>query len=144
MAERLEATVARSAAKLVELGAGRGTSVALDYSQASLTTLEEMAEEAACWAATLTPGQIDGLVQQAGCYLLEVGRREFGGEYRWHEERDQPVLVVGEPDFHVALMTWDKVRSRLAGDRADDLRFFYDGFAERVRQAGPGTRALYV
>ncbi|CAO4155461.1 hypothetical protein LPLAFNJD_LOCUS4450 [Methylorubrum aminovorans] len=144
MAERLEVTVPRSASKLVELGASRATSVALDYSQASLTTLEEMAEEAARWAATLTPGQIGALVQQAGCYLLEVAQREFGGEYRWHEERDQPVLVVGEPDFHVALMTWDKVRSRLAGDRADDLRFFYDGFAERVRQAGPGTRALYV
>ncbi|MBB2964768.1 hypothetical protein [Methylobacterium sp. R2-1] len=31
MAERLEVTVPRSAAKLVELGAGRAASVALDY-----------------------------------------------------------------------------------------------------------------
>jgi hypothetical protein len=50
---------------------------------------------------------------------------------------------VGEPDFHVALMTWDKVKGRLRGDAADSIPFFYDGFAERARQAEPGVRALY-
>ena len=49
-----------------------------------------------------------------------------------------------EPAYHVAFMTWDKVRGRLGGDLADNLPFFYDGFAERARQAAPGTRALYV
>ena len=42
------------------------------------------------------------------------------------------------------MITWDKVRGRLGGDEADNLPFFYDGFAERVRRAAPGIRALYV
>ena len=62
----------------------------------------------------------------------------------WHEPHDQPVLVVGEPAFHVALMTWNKVRGRLGGDAADNLPFFYDGFAATARQAVPGRRVIYV
>ena len=144
MRGQLADSVSSSAARLVELCGHRGTGAALDYSQASLAVVEEMADEAARCAATLSPDQVTGLVQDMGCYILEVGRREFGGEYRWHDERDQPVLVVGEPAFHVAMITWDKVRGRLGGDEADNLPFFYDGFAERVRRAAPGTRALYV
>jgi hypothetical protein len=144
MSEPLVTSILRSATKLVEFCGQRGTGAVLDFSQASLTIVEEMADEAAQWITTLPPNQLTNLVQDIGCYLLEVGRREFGGEYLWHEPRDQPVLVVGEPAYHVALMTWDKVRGRLGGDRADNLPFFYDGFAERARQAVPGTHALYV
>ncbi|WP_338663563.1 hypothetical protein VQH23_00045 [Pararoseomonas sp. SCSIO 73927] len=144
MAEDLAASIARSAAKLVALSRQRGGGAPLDFTPASLETVEEMAGEAAHWATELTPAEITGLVQDFGCYLLEVGRAEFGGAYLWHEARDQPVLVVGEPAFHVALMTWDKLRGRLGGDAADNLPFFYAGFAERARQAAPGTRALYV
>jgi hypothetical protein len=43
-------------------------------------------------------------------------------------------LVVGEPAFRVAIMTWDKVRGQLSGDPADNIPFFYTGFAERVRR----------
>ncbi len=143
MSEPLAASVARSAAKLVALCGERGADAGLDYSQASLTIVEKMAEEAARWRSTLPPDQLTNLIQDTGCYLLEVGRREFGGEILWHEPRGQPVLVIGEPIYHVALMTWDKVRGRLSGDQADNLAFFYDGFAEKARQATPGTRALY-
>ena len=54
------------------------------------------------------------------------------------------MLVVGEPAFHVALITWDKVRGRLEGDAADHLPFFYAGLTQRARQAVPGDHALYV
>jgi len=62
----------------------------------------------------------------------------------WFDERDQPVLVVGEPAFHVAIITFDRVRERLSGDKSCNMHFFYEGFAERVRAAVPGTKALYV
>ena len=75
---------------------------------------------------------------------LEVARREFGGDYFWSDEKIQPVLVVGEPDFHVALMTWNKVRGRMSGDPADNIPFVYTGFKDRVRRGEPGTDALYV
>jgi hypothetical protein len=54
------------------------------------------------------------------------------------------VLVVGEPSFHVAMIAWDKVRGRLKGDEADNIPFFYAGFAKCVREAEPGSHVLYV
>lgn len=144
MSEQLATSISRSAANLIELCEQRGTGGVLDFSCKSLSVVETMAEEAAQWRSTLSPDQLTNLAQNIGCYLLVVGRLEFGGSYLWHDLRDQPVLVVGEPAYHIALMTWDKARSRVSGDRADNLPFFYDGFAERVRQAVPGTRALYV
>ena len=78
---------------------------ALDYSEASLGVLENILAQAADWG--LVPDQLEALVQPFGCCILEVGRREFGGRYLWHTGRDAPVLVVGEPGFRVAILTWD-------------------------------------
>jgi hypothetical protein len=141
--DELTQKIARTATNVVEMSevrSGRG----LDFSEASLSVIEEMVEEAAAFFKEMTSEQRDIVAQDFGCYILEVGRREFGGRYAWFEQRDQPVLVVGEPAFRVALMAWDKVRGRLSGDPGDNLQFFYTGFAERVRQAEPGTDALYV
>jgi hypothetical protein len=118
--------------------------IQLDYSQESLEAVEELLEDAVEYYPELSPDAARRTMQLFGCYILEVARREFGGGYLWFEERDQPVLVVGEPESHVALMTWDKVHGRLSGDAADSIPFFYAGFAERVRSAPPGTRVLYV
>lgn len=142
MAELLD-QITRAAGKAVVMSEDRGGG-RLDYSEASLAMVEEMVVEAGRWLADLTPRQISTAVEDFGCYLLEVARREFGGRYQWHDGRNQPVLVVGEPAFRVALLTWDKVRGRLGGDAGDHLPFFYAGFAERVRQAAAGTDVLYV
>jgi hypothetical protein len=42
------------------------------------------------------------------------------------------------------MITWDKVKGRLSGDPADNLPFFFEGFAQRAQNAEAGTRALYV
>jgi hypothetical protein len=135
--------IVRSAEKAVSMGEERGSGQ-LDYSMASLAVVEDILAEVNQWSAELTEEDITTLVQDFGCYILEVGRREFGGRYLWYEDRDQPVLVVGEPVFRIAIITWDKVRGRLGGDEGDNLPFFFAGFAERVRQAVPGTDVLYV
>ncbi|HEY1170535.1 MAG TPA: hypothetical protein VGH19_04125 [Verrucomicrobiae bacterium] len=114
----------------------------LDYSEASLQSVEDALSE--CAECDIPERMKKQLVQEFGCYILEVARKKFGGDYQWHEQRDQPVLVVGEPACHIAIMTWDKVRSRLDGDEADNIPFFYAGFSEKVRNAAPGTRTLYV
>src|SRR5262245_6906641 len=116
----------------------------LDYSEASLALVEEMLAEAAGFAAEMTADQPDLLAQDFGCYLLEVGRRAFGGRSCWFDRRDQPVLVVGEPTCRVALLAWDKVRGRLSGDEGDNIPFFFAGFAERARRAEPGSDVLFV
>ena len=116
----------------------------LDFSEASLAVVEEMLAEAAGFVDGMTDEQVVNIAQQMGCYVLEVGRRTHGGRYVWHEGRGAPVLLVGEPDFRVAILTWDKTEGRLRGDEADNIPFFYAGFAGRVRAAKPGDDTLYV
>jgi hypothetical protein len=107
----------------------------LDYSEASLERVEDMLEEAAAYAEGMTPEEITMLVQSFGCYILEVGRRSLGGHYKWHEKRNQPVLVVGEPDFRVAMITWNKVGVGLAVTPRRTFRFSMP--ASRSALSGP-------
>lgn len=116
----------------------------LDFSEASLTAIEALLAEVSDLVPEMPDQHVTNLVQLVGCYVLEVGRRAFGGQYFWLQERDQPVLVVGEPEYRVAIITFDKVRGRANGDEADNIPFFFDGFAERARNADPGTDTLYV
>ncbi|GAB7036893.1 MULTISPECIES: hypothetical protein [Catenuloplanes] len=138
MTDELEHEVRRVAAALVE------SVPELDYSARSLDRVDAMLAEAAQFRDEMPPGAFDSVAEQFGCYVLEVGRREFGGDYVWHPERRAPVLVVGAPAYRVSLLTWDKMKGRLAGDEADDVPFFYAGFAGRARAARPGDSVLYV
>jgi hypothetical protein len=117
---------------------------ALDFSERSIVAVEEILSEAAAFIEELTQEKVDIIVKTLGCYLLEVARKQFGGKYAWVSERKQPVLIVGEPCYHIALITWDRARGRLSGDEALNIPFFYQGFAERVRTARPGDHAFYV
>jgi hypothetical protein len=92
----------------------------------------------------MPPSQINALCELMGSYILYVGYTEHGGKFYWSDKNDQPVLVVGEPHFKLALMAFDKVRSRLSGDEADNIPFFYKGFSERAKKAESGTDALYI
>jgi hypothetical protein len=141
--DKLANEVALAAARAVSISKDRN-GTPLDFSEASLALVEEMLEECSAAVDEMTPKQLEMLVEDFGCYILEVGRKEFGGRYYWFDQREQPVLVVGEPAFRVAMITWDKVRGRLKGDKADNIPFFYAGFAQRARQAKPGDDALYV
>ena len=116
----------------------------LDWSVASLVAVDEMLAEVSGYVADLDEGVVTGLVQQVGCYVLEVGRRAYGGEYFWHDEGEQPILVVGEPAAHVALMTWSKVVGRLTGDVGDDIVYFFSGFAQKAEHPEPGSNVLFL
>lgn len=116
----------------------------LDYSESSLSMVEDILAEVSEYIDLMPEDQIDVLVHMLGSYILEVGRREFGGKYYWHDGRDQPVLVLGEPDYTIAILTFDKVRGRISGDEADNIPFFYQGFATLARNPEPGSDVLYV
>ncbi|OWT72887.1 MULTISPECIES: hypothetical protein [unclassified Achromobacter] len=116
----------------------------LDFSEASLQVVEEMLAEASTYRDDLSPKAVEGIVTRFGCYILEVGRQQFGGTYSWLEERNQPVLVVGDADNHTAIATWNKVRGRLGGDAGDNIPFFFEGFAHRVRNPTSVSKALYI
>jgi hypothetical protein len=116
----------------------------LDYSEASLAAVEAMLEEAGEFFPEMPEETQTNVVQNFGCYILEVGRRQFGGEYLWHPQYKEPVLVVGEPEFHIGLAAWSKVRGRLQGDKGNNIPFHYAGFANSVREAKSGTRKIYL
>ena len=137
--EEVTAAADRAVAALQARAGGR-----LDFSVASLAAVDEMLAEASAYVAELDEAVVTGLVQQLGCYVLEVGRRAFGGEYFWHEEGEQPILVLGEPAAHVALMTWSKVVGRLTGDVEDDIVVFFNGFAAKAARPEPGSDVLFL
>jgi hypothetical protein len=116
----------------------------LDYSEGSLTLVDELLTDAAGWKDELTSEQLENCARSFGCYVLEVARRSFGGRYCWFNHRNAPVLVVGEPAFRVALLTWDKVQERMSGDQSSSIQFMYTGFAEQIQRAEPGSDTLYV
>ncbi|MCK9688078.1 hypothetical protein [Scleromatobacter humisilvae] len=137
--DEVTSAAGRAVASLQSRAGGR-----LDFSVASLAAVDEMLVEVSAYVADLDEAVVTGLVQQLGCYVLEVGRRAFGGEYFWHEEGEQPILVVGEPAAHVALMTWSKVVGRLTGDEGDDIVFFFNGFADKAADPEPGSNVLFL
>jgi len=116
----------------------------LDYSERSLVVVEEMLDEASRYAAQMPEKDRTALVELLGSYILAVAHRAHGGNFYWLSQRDQPVLVVGQPRIEIAIITFDKVRSRLNGDKADNIPFFYEGFSTRVKTAPTGTKATYV
>jgi hypothetical protein len=139
----LATDIAAAAEEVISLTQDRAEG-RLDYSEDSLETVEQLVNEDADAAGEMTEKRLTGLANDWGCYILEVARRKFGGKYYWSDRRDQPVLVVGEPKYKVALMTFGKVKGRLSGATADDLVTFYQGFADRVRRAKPGDNFLHT
>lgn len=117
---------------------------ALDFSENSLSIVEEMLAEASGYVEEMPQSDIAGMVRLFGCYILEVARKAHGGAYAWLDEKRGPVLVVGEPETHIAIATWDRVRRRLSGDPADNIPFFYQGFSEMVSVRPPGKRTLFT
>lgn len=115
----------------------------LDFSEASLCAVEKMLVDASEYAQEMHEKQITVLVRLLGSYVLEVGRKEFGGKYYWHGEREQPLLIVGEPKFKVGILTFDKVRGRLLRDLVQSIPSFYRGFAQQARDAEPGTDSIF-
>ena len=137
--EEVTTAAERAVASLQARAGGR-----LDYSVASLAAVDEMLAEVSDYVADLDEAVVTGLVQQLGCYVLEVARRAYGGTYFWHDEGEQPILVVGEPEAHVALMTWSKVVGRLTGDVGDDIVYFLAGFAQKAATPEPGSDVLFL
>lgn len=140
---KLAAEVAASAEEAVQQLRAR-SGEPLDYSPASLQAIEEILAEASAYYLEIPNHQLDFLVQGVGCYILCVAHRQFGGRFYWHREREQPMLMVGEPERNIAMVTWDKVRGRLQGDVGDHIPYFYEGFAERVATAPAGDSAIFV
>lgn len=122
------ATVQNNAQLLVEAAPERR----LDYSIESLATLDTMLEEAS--QSPLDDQTMKLLVTQAGSYIFEVTRRKYGGKLYWYDKLDQPILVVGQPEFELSFLAFEKVKNRLQNGVEDNIPFFFEGIESHIRE----------
>ena len=109
----------------------------LDYSRESLAAVDAFIDIYFQQKVEL-PEQLVWLVS---CYVLEVGRREFGGRFLPGPEGDPIVLVIGEPGPTVGVMVFGKVVGRSVNGPEDNLPFFFSGIAPAIDR---GTSATLV
>jgi hypothetical protein len=78
--------IGRFAQDAVGIAAQARPNSSLDFSPDSLSIVEDILAEAAQYAHETTDEQRKHVAQPFGCYVLEVGRRQFGGKYLWHDQ----------------------------------------------------------
>lgn len=104
----------------------------LDFSIESLNDVDE-------WLGRLEQDNWDvdelyDLCSMVGCYIFETARRNYGGEYFWMENEQQPILIAGEPDFQVSIRVWQKVKGRLTNGKEDNIPFYIAGYKEHIEK----------
>ncbi len=106
----------------------------LDYSFESLAEVDEMLGGLGKRREEFREEGFFDLYSMTGCYVFEVARRNFGGEYFWIEKEQQPILVAGQPDFSVGIKVWEKVRGRLMNGPEDNIPFYIAGYQEHIEK----------
>ena len=116
-----------------------------DFSVESLEAVDRLLDELSGYG--LNEAALLDASSMIGSYVFEVARRNYGGEYFWIEEEQQPLLTAGLPDYRISIKAWEKVRGRLTKGKEDNIPFYIDGFrqyAEKGAQEKPGYAALIV
>lgn len=103
-----------------------------DFSFNSLADVDDLLDEMSDYA--LDEDTIYNIYTMVGSYVFETARRNYGGKYYWMQEEEQPILVVGEPDFSVSIKAWDKVRGRLEKGAEDNIPFYIKGLKEHIEK----------
>lgn len=115
----------------------------LNYSEKSITVVDIIINELSEKNLTLSDEKIQLISQEYGCYLLMTAYKLYGGVFYWNEQMQQPMLIVGEPDNTLILMTWNKVKGRLLGDESDHLAYFLETFALETKKKELGRKLLF-
>ncbi|MBN8666422.1 MAG: hypothetical protein J0M30_02895 [Chitinophagales bacterium] len=113
---------------------------AFDYTGDSLLLLDKLMDEFSTHASKMDPRVMQDMIAQAGAYLFEVARRKFGGVYVWFEERHQPVLITGLPDYQVTILAFAKIKDRIENGLEDSIPVFFQQYTEKVTRAKPGDK----
>ena len=116
----------------------------LDFTFESIAVLDDVIDIASDFIGDMGDKKTKLMVRDYGCYMLEVVRNNFGGEYTIFEGKDLPVLIVGAPESEITISPFDKVRGKLGGDLADDLIFFMEGVKQTLETMKPGQKSLHI
>lgn len=115
---------------------------ALDFSVNSLKALDELLDQFHQNKNDIDDEMKSDVIAQAGSYIFEVARRNYGGKYFWYNQLNQPILVTGQPDFEISIIAFDKVRMRIENGKEDQIPFYFRGYEERVRKGISGDKAM--
>lgn len=140
MQSRLEQDIITTAESFANNFSDKGN---FDYSVQSLRNLDDILEELSEYQ--IDDDTLNSVSSMAGSYIFEVARRNYGGKYIWVQERDQPVLVTGEPEYSISIAAFDKVRGRIRNGKEDNIPYYFDGYIEAVEKGkNTGYRATIV
>ncbi len=133
--------IVSTARSFVENFSDRGK---FDYSFESLDAVDSLLDD----ASDVVDDEeiIFNIRTMAGSYVFETARRNYGGEYYWIPNEQQPILVAGEPDFSVSVKAWEKVGDYLKNGKEDSLSFYIAGYREHIEKGKlqKGYRAIIV
>lgn len=115
---------------------------ALDFTVNSLIALDELLEQFHENQKDIDEEMKSDVIAQAGSYVFEVARRNYGGKYFWYDQMNQPILVTGQPNFEISIIAFDKVKMRIENGKEDQLPFYFKGYEERVKQGKQGDKAM--
>lgn len=115
----------------------------LDYSIESLVVVDELLDELRS-DLELDEDTLYNMSSMIGCYVFETARKNYGGEYLWVRNEEQPVLVAGRPDFQVSIRAWQKVKGRLVNGKEDSIPFYIAGYQEHIDAAKKGDFIMIV
>ena len=103
-----------------------------DYSIESLVLVDNLLEELSDYE--WDEDNLYSLESMVGCYVFETARSNYGGEYRWAEKEQQPLLIAGLPDFFVSIRAWEKVKGRVMNGKEDNIPFYIAGYKEHIER----------
>jgi hypothetical protein len=107
----------------------------LDYSQQSLIVLDRLLDDYSQQWGNFPDEKKNEITTNASSYILWVASQQYGGNYYWSEEHVQPVLVIGEPDYRIAVMPQNTVRDRIEYGGSHAIASFYRKIAEDMQFA---------
>lgn len=111
----------------------------LDYTVSSLAILDdEIRRLLSENKDDMDSEMLEDIIAQAGSYIFEVARRNFGGKYFWYDQLNQPILVTGQPEFEVSILAFNKVKGRIDNGTEDNIQFYFAGYVERVKNKQSG------
>ncbi len=115
-----------------------------DYSIESLSAVDALLEEVRDFVED--EDMRYNIYTMTGCYVFETARKNYGGVYYWLQDRQQPILIAGEPDFSVSILAWEKVKGYLENGSEDSLPFYVAGYREHIEKGRTqkGYRVLIV
>lgn len=129
MQNKLEQDIRSTAESFTTNFSDRGN---FDFSVESLKHVDDLLDEISDFE--IDEDHLESISSMAGCYIFEVARRNYGGRYYWDQDRKQPVLVTGEPDFSVSILAFEKVKGRVQNGKEDSIPFYFDGYIEAVKK----------